>query len=193
MSRFLAGFSLATVIWGGLLYAQATGIITLHLPGGEEDVADSGMPEIAAEADEAPDRVRKRRKKRLAAQRKSGLTGNAMTGDDLGGPGIRDLNAAEGGGEGQLRQSEVESGIDDAFPKIRRCLMLVDSDEPVRGRLVLGMRISGAGRVTKVNLSGPAVVTKAEAGGCIRQAVHGISYRTFDGPDMVVHYPITLE
>ena len=156
-------------------------------------MADAGAPDDDQEADETPGRKKLRKKRRVPGQRRSRLTGNALSGDDLGGPGVRELNADQGGGEGQLRQSEVEAGIDEAFSKIRRCLMLVDSEEPVRGRLVLGMRIAGSGSVTKVNLSGPAVVTKSEAGSCIRQAVHGIHYRTFDGPDMVVHYPVTLE
>lgn len=121
------------------------------------------------------------------------MQGEATTGDRLGGPETRDLNAATAGGEEQLRNHEVESGFDRAFPAVRRCLLLVASEDPVRGKLVFGMRISGTGQVTKVNLKGPAAITRGEAGDCMRKAVRKIKYRTFDGPDMLVHYPMTLE
>lgn len=154
----------------------------------EPEVIEDELPDTAAAPGKGKPRKRKWKKKR-----RRGLTGTATSGDRLGGPGVRDLNAAEAGGEEQLRGSEIESGFDSVFPQVRRCLMLVDSESPVQGKLVFGMRITGAGGVTKVNLKGPAAVTRTEAGACMRKAVKGIRFRTFDGPDMLVHYPLTLD
>lgn len=194
MSRFLAGFFLATLVWGGLFYAQLAGIITVHLPGLSASEPDAGVGEAEELAEEDGRKQRKRpKKRRKPGERKRRYRGVATTGDDLGGPGVRELNAAENGGEEQLRNSEVEAGFDQAFPKIRRCLMLAASEDPITGRIVFGMRIEGSGRVTKVNLKGPAAITRTEAGDCMRKAARGIQYRSFNGPDMVVHYPFTLE
>ena len=188
MARFLGGFFLASLLWAGLLYAQVTGLVSL---GPEEELQEvaAAEPEVEDEGDD--ERPKKKRRRVNKARRR--LTGTATSGDQLGGPGVRELNAAESGGEGQLRQSEVEAGFDRAFPKVRRCLMLAASEDPITGRLVFGMRIAGSGQVTRVNLKGPAAITRSEAGQCMRDAVRRIEYRTFDGPDMVVHYPFTLE
>ena len=77
--------------------------------------------------------------------------------------------------------------------RIRRCFILAAGDEPVRGTLTFGMRIAGSGSVSAVNLSGPAAVTTGESGDCLRSAARAIRFPTFDGPEMVVRYPITLE
>lgn len=190
MARFLAGFFFASLLWGGLIYAHIAGLITIGALLPDE-------PEVVAAPDEAAGgaaKERKARKKKWRSKKaRRNLSGTATSGDRLGGPGVRDLNAAEGGGEEQLRGDEIEAGFDSVFPKVRRCLMLVESDAPVRGKLVFGMRIAGADGVTKVNLRGPAAVTRSEAGSCMRKAVKGIRFRTFNGPDMLVHFPLTLD
>jgi hypothetical protein len=71
--------------------------------------------------------------------------------------------------------------------------MLAAGDEPVTGKIIFGLRISAAGSVTKVNLQGPSAITQGEAGDCLRKAAQGIHFRTFNGPDMLVHYPLTLQ
>lgn len=189
MARFLAGFCFASLLWGGLLYAHTEGMITISALSPSEPEVLAATEEQAAEAPAKG----KQRKRKWRKKRRRDLTGTATSGDRLGGPGVRDLNAAESGGEEQLRGGEVEAGFDSVFPQVRRCLMLVDSDSPVRGKLVFGMRINGTGGVTKVNLKGPAAVTRTEAGACMRKAVKGIQFRSFDGPDMLVHYPLTLD
>ena len=156
----------------------------------EEEVAETPDEPQADDNDGPRKKKRKWRKKKRQGPRYSG---NATTGDRLGGPGTRDLNAAQGGGEEQLLDNEIEAGFDQIFPKIRRCLMLVESEDPVRGKLMFGMRIAGTGRITKVNINGPAVVTRSEAGGCMRQAAKSLQFRSFNGPDMLVHLPITLD
>ena len=97
------------------------------------------------------------------------------------------------GGEEQLSQSEIQQGMDGVFGAIRRCLILAAGDEPVTGRLVLGLRIEGTGRVSRVNLSGPAAVSTGECGTCLRSAAQRARFPSFDGPAMVVRYPVTLD
>ncbi|MEY4583156.1 MAG: hypothetical protein RL701_7859, partial [Pseudomonadota bacterium] len=70
---------------------------------------------------------------------------------------------------------------------------LAAGDEPAHGKLIFGTRIAGSGKVTAVNLTGPAGVAQGEAGACLRKAALGLHFRAFNGPDMVIHYPLTLE
>ena len=89
--------------------------------------------------------------------------------------------------------SEIQRGFDSAFPQVKRCLMLAAGDEPVSGKIMFGLRITGQGGVSRVNLEGPAAITRSEAGDCLRKAAKGIRFRSFNGPDMLVHYPVTLQ
>ncbi|MGD8859653.1 MAG: hypothetical protein PVI30_06565 [Myxococcales bacterium] len=189
--RFLAGFVVASLLSGGFLYAYKQGLINVDLePVGDEEIADAGVEDETPATDKKKRRKRKWKGKRKKKRR---LRGEATTGDDLGGPDTRHLDPTAGGGEEQLRGSEIEAGFDSVMPKIRRCLMLVADDEPVTGRIVFGARISGSGRVTAVNLKGPSAITRTEAGACMRRAAKGIDFRAFNGPDMLVHFPLTLE
>lgn len=176
------------MIWGGLFYGHLTGVIEFNL--GEEEV-EAPAPEAEEEARKGP--KKKRRKGGKKRRKKRGAGGEALVGDRLGGPGTRELDAAHGGGEEQLLGHEIEAGFDSVFPRVRRCLVLADDDAPVSGKLTFGMRIAGSGKVTKVNLKGPSGITKSDAGGCLRKAAKAIKFRSFDGPDMLVHYPLTLE
>lgn len=160
-----------------------------------EPVADDSAPEAADTNDKDP---AARKKRGARAHGSSGpkarrYTGDSTAGDDLGGPDARNMDPTKAGGEEQLLGGEIEKGFDSVFPQVRRCLMLAAGDEPVTGKIVFGLRISGAGKVTKVNLQGPSAVTQTEAGACLRNAAQGIHFRTFNGPDMLVHYPLTLQ
>lgn len=182
---------MASMLWGGLGLAVSRGIIDIDLePNAEEDVPDAG---VAEEAGEEPRAKRRRGARKRMARKDRRYSGQAKIGDDLGGPETRNLDVAQGGGEEQLLGSEIERGFDSVFPQVRRCLMLAAGDEPVSGKLVFGLRISGQSGVTRVNLQGPAAITRSEAGGCLRKAARGIRFRTFDGPDMLVHFPLSLE
>ena len=55
------------------------------------------------------------------------------------------------------------------------------------------MHIASSGKVTKVNLKGPNVMIRGETGQCFRRTVKSVRYRSFDGPDMIAHYPIVFE
>ena len=186
---------MATALWCGLIFAYSRGLIDINLePNTKAASPDAGVEEETATTDGKPDK----RKRRARGGRKTGprerrLTGNSTAGDDLGGPETRELNAAEGGGEEQLLGREIEQGFDSVFPQVKRCLMLAAGDEPVTGKIVFGLRITGQGGVTRVNLQGPSAVTQGESGECLRKAARGIHYRSFNGPDMLVHYPLTLQ
>lgn len=190
MSRFLAGFVTASVLWSVAAWLYLSGILS---PAEPEPVAaapaDAGIE--PAEQDERPSRHR-RRGRRRTGRRGPAPTGIATTGDDLGEDDPRALDMAEGGEE-QLPSSEVERGMDEVFGRIRRCLVLAAGDAPVTGTLTFGLRIEPNGRISRVNLRGPAAVTTGEAGSCLRTAVQRVRFRSFDGPAMIVHYPITLD
>ncbi|MET0390292.1 MAG: hypothetical protein ABW321_30250 [Polyangiales bacterium] len=194
MWRFLAGFGTASLLWGALVLASKQGWIDISLapeapPGDETNLGDTSQ-------DDTPDKPVRARKKRVASQAKHAhASSNAQTsvGDDLRENEAKNLNVGANGGEEQLRGTEIEQAFDAGFGQIRRCLILAADDEPASGKLVFGLRITGAGKVSAVNLTGPASVAKGEAGACLRKAASGLHFRSFNGPDMVVHYPITLE
>jgi hypothetical protein len=76
---------------------------------------------------------------------------------------------------------------------VRRCLVLMAGDDPVRGRVTFGLRIAPTGQVRAVQLQGPAAATTGEAGDCLRAAARALRFPSFDGPEMVARYPLHLE
>ena len=203
MSRFFAGFAAATGLWAAVMAGLWLGGVI----GPRVEPPLAAAPEqVAAEmpADTSEPRGRRGRRGRRAGGGASGFTGgesgsgrvptgSATTGDDLGEGEARSLDMSAGGGEGQLTDRQVEDAFTSGMGRIRRCLVLAAGDDPVRGRLVFGMRIRRTGEVAAVNLSGPAVVTTGDAGDCLRSAARSIRFASFDGPDMVLRYPITLD
>jgi len=188
--RFLAGFALASLVWlGALLGGQRLGVFTIALTP-EAPAADDSAAEVPTTEKNAPSKRKKRSPRAVREVRK--WSGEATEGDELGPDGIKNLDLNSQGGEEQLQGREIEQAFDQSFPQIRRCLILAAGDEPVRGTLTFGLRISGREGITRVNLNGPSAVTQSEAGECLRKAVHAMHLRSFDGPDMVVHYPLTL-
>jgi hypothetical protein len=195
VSKFWAGFALSTVLWAGVTAYLAFGLG--YGPPADEVVRVAEAPvveETPPEEEAAPRRRRRGRRARAnAAPRAETPTGEATTGDDLGEGEMRTLDMGGTGGEQQLRPAQIEAGIDGAMGRIRRCLVLVEGDGEVRGRLVLGLRVGPDGRVRAVQLSGPRAVTTGEAGSCLSAAARNLQFDSFDGPEMVVRYPITLE
>lgn len=190
MPRFLAGFLTACLLWGGLVFAYSRGIIDIDLEPNEPVPAEAASVEPAL--DDKPGPGKRKRTPRKGVRKDRRLSGDALTGDDLGDPETRNLDVANAGGEEQLLGSEIERGFDSVMPQVRRCLVLVDTDEPVSGKVSFGLRISGQSGVTRVNLQGPAVITQSEAGDCLRKAARGIQFRRFNGPDMILQFPLTL-
>ena len=188
----MAGFAVASVLWGALLFSYKQGWIDISL---EPETPQDDAREVAAndESDEPSKTSRSRRKRAPAAKRANRAGGESTVGDDLRENEARNLNVGTSGGEEQLRGTEIEQGFDGVFPQVRRCLILAADDEPARGKLVFGLRITGEGKVSAVNLSGPSSVAQGEAGACLRKAASGMKFRSFNGPDMVVHYPLNLE
>ena len=195
MLRFLAGFAAASVLWGAFLFSYKQGWIDISLepeapPGDETNLADTPQDDTA---DKAKGTRRKRTPPAKRTRSASGPSGDTLVGDDLRENEARNLNVGTGGGEEQLRGTEIEKGFDSVFGQVKRCLILAAGDEPARGKLVFGLRITGEGKVSAVNLSGPASVAQGESGACLRKAASGMKFRSFNGPDMVVHYPLNLE
>ncbi|MCS6797592.1 MAG: hypothetical protein NZ898_03515 [Myxococcota bacterium] len=199
MRGFVAGFAVSSLLWVGGI---AIGMLWRE---------DRSSPEAAttaptttstpdAGAEELPSRKRRRRHVRgatrpatTAAARPTSRDGPASTGDDLGEQEARSLDLGASSGEEQLTTDEIDRVVDTSFGRIRRCLVLAAGDEPVHGELILGMRIEPSGSVSRVNLSGPAAVVRGEAGECLRATVRSLRWRSFDGPPMVVRYPIYLD
>jgi hypothetical protein len=194
VQRFLAGFLAGSLLWGGLLFAQVRGLIDINLePKAAPAANDTGTDDTAANDKDPAARKKRGARAHASAGKSRRYTGDSTSGDDLGGPEARNLDPTKAGGEEQLLGGEIEKGFDSVFPQVRRCLMLAAGDEPVTGKIVFGLRIAGSGAVTKVNLQGPSGITQTEAGDCLRKAAQGIHFRTFNGPDMLVHYPLTLQ
>lgn len=201
MSRFLAGFGLATVLWAT---AAAYAVFGMgYAPPGERGAAarheeEAPSPAAAPTDETEPPPSRRRRARRQAKRseppaREATPTGEATSGDNLGEDEVRMLDMSRAGGEAQLTAAQIDAGFDSAMGRIRRCLVLMAGDDPVRGRIVFGMRIAGSGEVRAVRLSGPAAATTGETGDCLRAAARAIRFDAFDGPEMVVRYPLTLE
>lgn len=199
MAKFFGGFGVATLIWllvgAGLVVGLGWGPPPPE-PAPEQDVV------AVVETDATPEEPTTRRRRRprrggAGAPEGSGSgaapTGEATTGDDLREGEMRTIDGEGTGGEAQLTGGQIEAAFDGALPRIRRCFVLAAGDEPVQGRLTFGLRIRGSGEVSAVNLSGPAAVTTGECGDCLRTAARGIRFPSFDGPEMVARYPITLE
>jgi hypothetical protein len=194
--RFLAGFALASVLWGGLVLASKQGWIDISLGPEAPPPDDANAVDAPDDATDKNIRTRKKRPPSLKRNRTSAPSApdkDTLVGDDLRENDPRSINVGANGGEEQLRGTEIEQGFDSVFPQVRRCLILAAGDDPAHGKLIFGLRISSAGKVTGVNLSGPSSVAQGDAGACLRQAASAIHFRSFHGPDMVVHYPLTLE
>lgn len=202
VSRYLAGFATACALWGIGAAVYFSGVFA------PEEVMDEVGPiedEMVETGDPAsPDQPRRRRRRKRGGGSSGGEEyaqqpsrpsprGNATTGDDLGENDLRLMDMEGGGGEQQLTGTQIDRAFDGAMSRVRRCLILAAGDDPVQGRLVFGLRIAGTGRVSRVNLAGPAAVTTGDAGECLRGAARGIQFPTFDGPEMVVRYPLTLD
>lgn len=193
MPRFFAGFFSATVLWAGVALAYAQGYLDLGLHPTVK-VEDATADEAVGASEKEDTRKRRRRPRRRAARRRDRDGSKVvLTGENLGENETRRIQAGQAGGEEQLVGTQIERGVDSVFPRIRRCLLLVSTDQPVTGKLVFGMRITGEGRVSRVNLKGPSAITRGESGSCLRKAAKSIDFPSFNGPDMVVHYPVTLE
>ena len=202
MRQFLIGVLVSSIVWIGVLYAQSQGVLTVFAKPTDTEQPDTDTGVAIVDTDFGPPkpekRVRKKRRGRNAGRRQPPIaddlgyeTGDGQVGDDLN-AGERAVSM-NGGGESQLSNGEIEAAIDRRFNGIERCLTLMPPDAPTTGKLVLGINISGSGSVTRVNLSGPNAMIKGESGACFRRIVSGMKFRSFNGPDMIVHYPITFE
>lgn len=187
--RFLAGFLTASVIWAGAFYAYYAGWV-----GAEPEPEASADQALAAPtADDADDKRRKRRRfgaRGQGSDSRAAQRAGTVEDQDIGWDDGQQLDMA--GGEEQLKGAQIEAGFDSVMQRIRRCLVLVPSDDEVTGELTFGMRVGSDGKPKAVSLSGPPIVTSGESGDCLRTTAQGIRFAPFDGPDAVFRYPVTL-
>lgn len=202
MTRFLAGFALASLVWGGLgAYLVIEGGYGPPPGDVEDEVAVVVGAPTTDDLDTSAGSRRPRRRGRggaggRAATPDDGMrspSGEAVTGDDLGEGEMRMIDGAGSGGEEQLTGAEIDHTFDAVMPRVRRCFILAASDREITGTLTFGLRIGGDGHVNAANLSGPALLTTGDCGECLRTSARSMQFPTFDGPEMLVRYPITLE
>jgi hypothetical protein len=194
VQRFWTGFAVSSALWAAaaayLFFALGfrPPVAETELAGEplEGDATAAVEPEI-----EAP--TKRRRWRTRSPQGARTPQGLATTGDDLGEEGTRSIDMEGEGGEQQLTGAQIDAGFDGAMGRVRRCLVLMAGDDAVTGRVIFGLRIAPSGQVRAVQLSGPAAATTGEAGDCLSNAARSIRFPTFDGPEMVVRYPLTLE
>ncbi|MFT3921883.1 MAG: hypothetical protein QM778_05055 [Myxococcales bacterium] len=195
--RFFLGFLTASVIWGALATLAYLGV--LPFPSAEppeEEVVAAVEPGVEEVDPSGKGKRRKPRRARAAGSTaggrdRSGDQTEGQVGDDLDWDGTRQVDM--GAGEEQLSGKEIESGFDSVMNRIRRCLILVPADGEIKGQLLFGMRVGGDGKPRAVQLTGPSVVISGESGSCLREAAQGIRFATFDGPEMLFKYPVTLQ
>lgn len=201
MKQFIAGLLVASLGWGGLLYAQKAGMVDLLGTKEPEKIAEPSTDDVEQIADKDNNK-KKRKKRRGKRRRRPGSQGSPMpmnqydttvgvVGDNLD-VGSREVGMGAGA-EDQLSNAEIDQGIGRVFRGIERCLLLLPPDAPATGKIVFGMHIAPSGQVTKVNLKGPKVMIQGEPGSCLRRTVKSIRYRRFDGPAMVAHYPVAFD
>jgi len=201
MKQFLAGIVVASLLWGGLIFAEKTGLT--HLLFDATTSLDTVAPPpneatlASEEVEDARPKVRRGRRKRRAAPGSPMPAGRYDTTEGVSGdmpdtPSAREVSMGAGG-EDQLSPQEIDQGIDRVFKGIERCLLTLPPDAPAAGKIVFGMVIASSGRVTKVNLKGPNVMIQGETGACFRKTVQSIRFRSFDGPDMVANYPVVFD
>lgn len=215
MSKFLLGFATAGAAAAGVFWFVLRAPADLPCGGrcgdGTTCVADHCVVATvvaSAPADEPEGRGKGRR--RRGGRRNAGgdeTAGDAPAGngapdervEDWNGPDSLDLPPQEidmeHGGEQQLSNTVIESTMGRSFGSIRRCIMLAqaDRDTPVHGRMSIGMRIRPSGEVGAVKVSPPGPLASSDLGPCVRSVVGRIRFPRFDGRDMVVTYPVTLE
>lgn len=194
--RFFLGFLVASLLWGGLLTLVYLGALPFPYAAPAAEQTSAAL-EPEAEAGETSGKPKRKRPKvegrngtRESHKPRSGAGGAQMIGDELDWNGSRELNMAAG--EAQLSGKQIETGFDSVMGKIRRCLILVPSDDEVSGKLLFGMRVGNDGKPRAVQLTGPSIVIGGESGSCLREAAQAIRFASFDGPDMLFKYPITL-
>jgi hypothetical protein len=203
MKQFFGGVLSASIFWAGLMFVQSRGAFDLFGSGDEDDAvvdmvardtdtALSGQEVSVRKGKKRPHGKRRRGSRGAPMQAGRYDTADGVAGDDLGTPEAREVSMGAGA-EDQLSNEEIDRGIDRVFNGIQRCLLLLPPDAPAKGKVVFGMHIASSGQVTKVSLKGPNVMIQGECGACFRRTVKSIRFRSFDGPDMIVHYPVAFD
>jgi hypothetical protein len=122
MSRFLAGFVLASLMWAGFLYAYRQGLMNFSL----EPEAARKRQENAKTATGAGTPSNRKGRRRLSrpknGHRRTAASGESVVGDNLGENDTRSIDMTRAGSEAQLTTLQVEQAFDAVFSHVRRCL-----------------------------------------------------------------------
>ncbi|MBI2893254.1 MAG: hypothetical protein HYY06_06850 [Deltaproteobacteria bacterium] len=156
-------------------------------------VAGDDREAVASVEPKARGRRGHRRGSRRSAARSDGSEVQPEISDDMDlGPQQVDM---EQGGERQLSNTTIEATMGRSFGAIRRCILVAQADreDPVHGRMSIGLRIRPTGEVGAVTVRPPPALATSDLGPCVRGVVSRIRFPSFDGREMAVAYPVTLD
>lgn len=113
-------------------------------------------------------------------------------GDGLGRPEHIDLTAQGDDGR-ELQQEDLDGVFNPAQPAIERCITDALGDLPLEtGKVIVGLRVERAGRVSRVRVEAPAVLQRHGLTRCIRGVVDPLHFPASGGAS-VVTYPFELK
>ncbi len=95
-----------------------------------------------------------------------------------------------GDGTERLSDFKVKNHMKKLEPKFNRCIerATMASDVELAGTVKFTIGVEPTGKVWGVTVKAPAAMKKAGVVACIRVAVHGSRFPTWDGPSMGVDY-----
>jgi hypothetical protein len=203
MRNFLLGFLSASLLFGGYIAYERLG---------RKEPPPVAEVDGGAIADAAPTAKKKRRRGRRIARKTNGTEPPASDdapdetprgrtvsaaelkpstqGDRLEQTEVINMEEKDTGRE--VSQSELDSIFNEKRPEILECIDKSRGDAAAHpGRVVVGLRITKGGSVSKVRITGPSYMMKAGLHGCLKRSVSSLR---FPAPSsaMVVSFPFTL-
>ncbi len=206
MNQVIGGLVLGLALGAGGLYAAQTYVLA-PAPDcaglcGDGTICADGLcivaePSVAPELEPEPDEGKSKKKKRRGSKRKAGADAAPEPGsgppldDDSRVPRFdpnKDQTIGMSDGSGRLSDSQVNRELDSLDPQLRACVRDANDrvDELGTGTVKYSFGVAGTGKVTGVNVSAPANLKSAGIVPCVRKAVYGHKFPSFDGPEMKV-------
>lgn len=206
MQQFFGGLALGALLGVGGFFAYQSMTPKPECGGlcGDGTSCEQGVCVVAAVEDEVVEEVvqdekgkrkgkRRRGSKSGAGEGEEGLAGATSSGppidDDSGVPRFdpnKDQTIGMGDGSERLSDSVIDRELGKLDKEFQACVR--DANERVAelgtGTVKYSFGIAGSGKVTGVNASAPENLDAAGIVPCVRKAVYGHKFPSFDGPEM---------
>jgi hypothetical protein len=205
MGKFAGGFVLAAALaaavhFSGILQPSAEPCAGICGEGtaciDERCQLESSDEEVSEEAVAEPKRKRRRRRGKSGVASESehggeeGIAAFVPVDDsrvprfNRGASKTIDLDA----GSERLSDRVVNQELAKLDRRFQRCVSTAANytEDPIRGTLRYELGISGSGKVTGVNVNAPKSLQVFGIVPCVRKAIHGHRFPSFDGPTMGV-------